>query len=207
MKAEEFLKRYDRKLFAALVLGVVLSAGFAYIYNFNRSCDKVRGEVVRLHIPANSDSAVDQRVKILVRDAVIKGTEDIFKNADSREEALLLAKENIEYIENIAKRELLKNGFYYGARVKILNMYFPTKKYENRILPAGRYDAIRIELGSGKGKNWWCVMYPQLCIGTAVKEEKKEVADIDSLNEKPACKLSFAAVELWEKLKRSLSAS
>ena len=123
-------------------------------------------ELLRLHIRANSDSDEDQQVKLAVRDAV---NEYICENVDKS--SFAEAYEDIAYkldgISYIAASVLEQNGYYYGAKAKLANEYFPTRKYGNTTVPAGNYDALIIELGEAKGDNWWCVIYPPLCYGTS----------------------------------------
>ncbi len=122
------------------------------------------GELLRLHIRANSDSDADQAVKLKVRDAV---NAFIVSNitADTFDEAYESVGARLEEFEAVAENVLIENGFGYGARVRLTNEYFPTRRYGDVTVPDGNYDALMIELGSGKGANWWCVVYPPLCYG------------------------------------------
>lgn len=126
------------------------------------------GELLRLHIRAHSDSAIDQAVKLKVRDAV-NGfiTENIRKS--TFDEAYTEIGKNLGVLEGIADDVLRRNGFYYGARARLNNEYFPSRMYKDVTVPAGYYDALIIELGDGKGDNWWCVVYPPLCYGEDFK--------------------------------------
>ena len=101
---------------------------------------------LRIHIRANSNLAVDQNVKYLVKDEVVKFLTPKLCN-----------------VESLCQKTLSKNGFNYNVHVKINNEYFPTRTYNNTTLESGYYDAVIVELGSASGDNWWCVMYPPLC--------------------------------------------
>lgn len=137
-----------KKLILSLVVGIMVTI-MAGVYSDSVSAD-IADNVVRLHIIANSDSDEDQRIKLMVRDAVIR--------AQKRGDITALAD-----VAEIAGEVLVDNGYGYGAIVSKGKYYFPTKSYKNIQLPAGMYNAVRITLGEGIGRNWWCVMYPPLC--------------------------------------------
>jgi stage II sporulation protein R len=119
--------------------------------------------LIRFHVIANSDSVYDQAVKLKVRDAVLDQINDSLAEAASKEEAAgILSKESDAIIET-ANEVLRTEGVSYRATAKLGTSVFPTKTYGNLTLPAGKYNAYRIILGEGKGKNWWCVLYPPLC--------------------------------------------
>lgn len=119
--------------------------------------------VFRLHVLANSDSAEDQALKLKVRDSLLNHMNDICSNCTTKEEAISLANENKKNFQQIAEQTISENGYNYPVKINIDNFYFPTKNYGDITLPAGFYDALRVEIGEAKGKNWWCVMFPSLC--------------------------------------------
>ncbi|MEI3401211.1 MAG: stage II sporulation protein R [Clostridia bacterium] len=119
--------------------------------------------VFRLHVLANSDSAEDQALKLKVRDSLLNYMNDICSNCTTKEEAISLANENKKNFQQIAEQTISENGYNYPVKINIDNFYFPTKNYGDITLPAGFYDALRVEIGEAKGKNWWCVMFPSLC--------------------------------------------
>ena len=127
----------------------------------------VREDVVRLHILANSDSTADQTVKLQVRDAVVAAT----AGWDLEDPALArsVATRDLEKIQAIAEQTVADAGCHYPVNVELTRMYFTTRQYGEVTLPAGIYDAIRVTLGEGKGQNWWCVVYPPLCVGAATE--------------------------------------
>ncbi len=147
-----------RKIFLRCIIGVFLA-----VVLITGVCEQVSGDissgVIRLHIVANSDSNIDQKIKIAVRDSVIAAQEWIFPDGIPEK----LTYEQKELLAQAAEGVLRSKGAKYGARVETGKFYFPTKKYDNITLPAGEYDAVRIVLGEGLGQNWWCVMYPPLC--------------------------------------------
>ena len=124
-------------------------------------CDA--NSIFRLHIIANSNSAEDQAVKLEVRDAVLEYEAenlDAVSAAKTREELMTHGAELLEIIEGV----LRSNGFDYGAQMLVGTFPFPDREYNGVLYPAGDYDAFRVILGDGAGENWWCVMFPPLCI-------------------------------------------
>lgn len=187
-------KKWDRVLIFGLLLAVVLSMAAG----FDSECEAVREDVLRLHILANSDSEEDQALKLQVRDAILRETAEDFAQSGSQTETMAMAKELLPRMKAAAERTLAQAGCTAAVRVALVNMYFETREYDGTILPAGYYDAVRIELGAAGGHNWWCVLFPQLCIGTAA--EGPELAEIEKLAEGPEYRLSFALVEWLERL-------
>lgn len=119
--------------------------------------------VIRLHVIANSDNEADQAVKLLVRDAILEAFSDYTEN-ESKVSAEDKIRKDLPIAEGVANRVLKENGFSYLARAEYGVYDFPLRIYGDVTLPAGRYSGLRIHLGSGAGQNWWCVMYPPLCL-------------------------------------------
>ncbi len=122
--------------------------------------------ILRLHILANSDSPVDQQVKLQVRDALL----NVLPACDSADEAEAYLKTHGKEVLAIAEKTLRDNGFSYGAQLLLGDCDFPTRTYGNVTYPAGEYRALRVVLGNGAGQNWWCVLFPPLCIITSEEE-------------------------------------
>ena len=192
------MKLFIKSACIAFVLTVIYS-----LIPFQAECADISDVVFRLHILANSDNEEDQNLKLKVRDRVLEYTETLFKNAGSKEEAESIISDNLQKISNVAYAEVLDNGYDYKVKAEITNMYFTTRYYENYTLPSGMYDALRITIGNGNGHNWWCVMYPSICISTEEEQDKKakEVFDTTQYdivkNEKYQYK--FKVVEIFEK--------
>ncbi len=125
---------------------------------------KISSNVLRLHIIANSDNEVDQSVKLLIRNRILNDCAYLFKNATDADVAARLVKSSTGRITVIAQSELHRYGILYPVSAKIEKSAFPTKSYGGVRLPAGEYLALKVTLGSGAGHNWWCVLYPPLCI-------------------------------------------
>lgn len=132
----------------------------------------------RLHVLANSDSKEDQALKYKVRDSLLSYMNSICGNCKTKQEAISLVEKNKYTFEQIAKNTIEEEGYSYDVTINIGNFEFPTKTYGDISLPAGHYDALRVEIGEAKGKNWWCVMFPPLCFvdissGVVPDESKK----------------------------------
>ena len=190
-------------LLKAICIAFVFTVAYSMI-PFHADCRCISDDTFRLHIIANSDSEADRSLKLRVRDRVLEYTRDLFKNASDKSSAESAVRDNLQAIADIAKTEVMKNGFDYPVRAEITRMYFTTRYYENYTLPSGMYDALRITLGRAQGHNWWCVMYPSICLSAASEREKRaKTAYSDSeykivTNEQPEYK--FRIVELFEQL-------
>lgn len=140
----------------------------------------VAEQVLRLHIIADSNSDADQTVKLAVRDAVITYLEPYLGDVTTKQEAMAVIEAKLPELADTANRVLAENGFSYTADVYLGRAYFPIKLYGDLTLPAGEYDALKICLGSASGKNWWCLVFPQLCFvdvttGTLPESSKEEL--------------------------------
>lgn len=197
----------------ALIIDFILAAGMAVslllgtFSEFSQQCENVQHNVLRLHIPANSNSTEDQEIKLLLRDMLLQKFGAQLSECDSLEEAYIKAESLIPEIDAAANRFLEENGAEYSATATLVNMYFPTRKYDRVTLPAGSYDAIRVTLGSGEGQNWWCVMYPSLCLSAVSGDLPEElIAEGDSalypfLSDEPVqIEVKFALFELIRQL-------
>lgn len=164
-----------KKIDASLILGLVFALIIGNMNCFSKQCDKVSESVLRLHILANSDSESDQQLKLKVRDAILAETADEM-NTNSLSSAKTAAKNNLSKIQKIAEKTIEKNGYDYSVSVEMTNMYFDTRHYENATMPAGDYDAVRVTIGNGEGHNWWCVIYPPLCVSPAIAQDYDEIS-------------------------------
>ena len=191
---------------AVLILGIVFSLTFGAFETFAEDCTQVRGEVLRLHIPANSDSEEDQAVKLALRDILLEEYGGALSGCGGLAEAEERVRELLPEIEQSCNEFLKACGFDYGARAEVVEMYFTTREYERLILPAGEYTALRITLGGGEGHNWWCVIFPQLCL-PAVTETPGAADDtdsaervLDSFGKPQKVTVKFAVYEWFQRL-------
>ena len=128
-------------------------------------------QYLRIHIRANSNSEQDQAVKYKVKDDVVEALIPLLSQIESFEEAVQVVGENFSMIEQVANQTLQDNGFSYTSSAKISNEYFPTRTYENITLEEGYYDALILNLGSGEGDNWWCIVFPAFCFTQTKKSD------------------------------------
>ena len=154
------------KLF--IVLFLVL--GVLYIYAVYKNRQLLGEEIIRLHIVADTNKPEDQEIKLLVRDEILTMVEDIKDGASSKSEVLDRLEEQLPRLHDAANAVISKTGKHYQATVTLLKEEFPTRYYDTFALPAGIYDSLRITIGSGEGKNWWCVIFPDLCSAAASTE-------------------------------------
>lgn len=157
-----------------LSVGILAFAAFGAFRTFSASCEEVSREVLRLHIPANSDSTEDQEIKLRLRDVLLEKYGNELSGSGGLDEAEARARELLPDIEQTANEFLKENGFDYKAKAEIVEMRFTTREYERLILPAGNYKALRVTLGSGEGHNWWCVIFPQLCLPAVSEPQSSE---------------------------------
>lgn len=198
--------RKRRLLGRALVCGFVLAALCSF-FPFAAACGQLPRDVVRLHVVANSNGAEDQAVKLLVRDAVLEEAARWYQGAGSMEEASSRLCTHLQSIAGAARQVLEEQGMDYSATAQMTEMYFPTRDYGDFRLPAGRYRTLRVTLGEGAGKNWWCVVFPSLCLPAATQEEalltlpEGERQVVEGGQE---VQVKLKAVELWESLREWL---
>lgn len=205
MNAKEHTRK-RRLLGKALVCGFVLAALCSF-FPFAAACGQLPRDVVRLHVVANSNGAEDQAVKLLVRDAVLEEAARWYQGAGSMEEASSRLCTHLQSIAGAARQVLGEQGMGYSATAQMTEMYFPTRDYGDFRLPAGRYRTLRVTLGEGAGKNWWCVVFPSLCLPAATQEEalltlpegERQVVEGGQ-----NVQVKLKAVELWESLREWL---
>ena len=184
-----------------LLLAVVLTC---WMSSFCALADEVRANTLRLHVQANSNSEADQALKLLVRDAVLETAQTLFAGLPDQQAALETARTHLEDFQRAAERVVREEGSDQAVRVYVTNMYFPTTAYEAFTLPAGRYDALRVELGDHAGRNWFCVLYPALCLSAAQPAEYPEAAQQEILENRRGYEVRFAALEAVERLEEWL---
>lgn len=157
-----------RLITVLLLVLAVLAVGFSIMGMTSLSKAETafaRENLIRLHVIANSDSPADQDLKLLVRDAVLSETRAVFAQVSSKEEAQRLLLENQERVINAAEHVIREQGYDYSVSLHTGNYLFPSRTYGDLTLPAGEYDAVQIRIGEAKGANWWCVLFPPLCLG------------------------------------------
>jgi stage II sporulation protein R len=161
------------KIIAAFICSAVLIMLVFSLYSekVNRN---LSGNMIRLHIVANSDSKTDQDIKYLIRDEIVNHMVKKTDELKSKEDAKAYIQGHTYELETIANRVIANSGLTYTTEVSYGKYPFPSKRYNNLILPAGYYDSVKIDIGKAEGENWWCVMFPPLCFVEETKGEMPE---------------------------------
>lgn len=169
----------------AVLIGMFAAVFAAGICSYAQNKAELENSVFRLHIIANSNSKEDQELKIKVRDAILNGGCGIFDGCKSSEEAAERANEQLAYLHETAEKTIVENGFDYPVSCEVTDMDFDERIYGGITMPAGNYKALRITIGQAQGKNWWCVMYPPLCLPavTNTDETLQNALDDGVINE------------------------
>lgn len=187
-----------------LIIAAVTVIFFLGITGFSAKCRDIEDSVLRLHVIANSDSAQDQELKLKVRDAVLLSGKDIFSGAGNVKDAEKKINDNSDEILAAARQVIKDEGFDYNVRLEITDDSFPTKTYGDTTLPAGKYRAVKIVIGEGAGHNWWCVMFPALCIPGASEDVSIDDVLTDSETEfvksDPKIDVRFKIVDVFDKM-------
>ena len=136
--------------------------------------EKIYDDVLRLHVIANSDSEEDQALKLKVRDAVLAEVSEILEGCDGFESALgiISTPESLKVLTEAARATVASEGYDYPVKVTVGKESYPRKNYESLCFPSGTYTSLRVEIGSSEGQNWWCVLFPRLCLGAASKSNE-----------------------------------
>lgn len=189
---------------------LVLLGCFVYLLaGGEASAHRVQEQVVRFHVVGQSDSPRDQQLKLKVRDGIFQLVEQLFAPCADREEALEVARENQGRLAEAAQKILQENGCDAPVTVEIGERFFPTKDYGTLSFPAGRYQAVSVRIGPAAGQNFWCVLYPALCLSPSVAAHQSEqemtavVGERETaflLQREPVQKIRFALVEWFETL-------
>ena len=146
------------------VLVCALLTGLVWCGTVIADRERLNEELIRLHVVANSDTSEDQELKLLVRDAVITSLRQALADVQDTQQAKEYLKENLPKLQELANKALDAAGSTQRAVVTLCREGFPTRQYDTFSLPAGVYEALRITIGEGEGKNWWCVVFPSLCL-------------------------------------------
>lgn len=197
-----------KRFFKSILCGFTVAALLALV-PFEGECKGISEQVFRVHILANSDCEADQAVKLRVRDALIEYSEELLADVKSKEQAIELVRQNIPEIISVSEKVLRENGFDYSVSAEVKKVDFNTRYYDDVTMPSGTYDALQVRLGESKGKNWWCVMYPSLCIGAADGDNTLERKLTDSqysiVTSYGEYELRFRTLEVFNMITRKIS--
>lgn len=200
------------------VCRLVLLWCFAILFLFALSplaeAEEIYSSVIRLHVLANSDSEEDQRIKLAVRDEILKYAEKNFSSLSSLDQAKAEVEKRIPELESIAVRALSENGVEEKVKVCLEEEYYPTRIYESLSLPSGRYLSLKIEIGKAEGKNWWCVLFPPICLNSATEAEDALISSGWSgenirtvTKDGKSFEVRFKTIEFFQSLREKFSAS
>ena len=186
---------------ALIALSAALCAG-AWAQGRQNS---IRANLVRLHVVAVSDDDDEQALKLRVRDAVLAYLSPVLEEAEAAEDAKAIIGDHLEEVAQAARSASEGRE----VTVSLGCERFPTRRYEGFTLPAGEYDSLRVVLGEGQGHNWWCIVFPPVCVSAVQADRLQEVMnpeDLKIITEDEGYELKFKIVELWGELKNSLTA-
>lgn len=190
-----------KKLFTSIIIALTVVSLYSFL-PFEKECRNISDEVLRIHILADSDSETDQSLKLKVRDEILNFTDGLYSDVTSKEEAIKITQKHIAGIEATAENILRANGCQKEVKAEILDMNFNTRYYDDITMPSGNYTALRVTIGSGEGKNWWCVMYPSLCLYTASDakslEDELSQKQYEVLTQKPKYEFRFKVLEYFD---------
>lgn len=194
-----------KRIYLFVPLFMIFCIAFSFVAPMITTSEDISGKVFRLHILANSDSAEDQQLKLGVRDYVLDKSANLFEDASSLDEAVDNANKNIDKLTEYAQQAVRSLGYDYPVTVNVDKEFFDTRTYDNFYMPAGVYNCLKIIIGEGKGHNWWCVMYPSVCLSGCTddldKALTKEEKDFITSNEFVP---KFKIVEIYESLKNKI---
>ena len=165
-----------KKLIASMLIG--LFAAMTLVCNAVETQSDLQNGIIRLHVRANSNTDEDQSLKLKVRDAVLAESSKITQGSTDRARVREAIAQGTARLAQTAKEEIQKNGFDYPVKVTLGKSRFPTRAYDGLTLPAGTYEALTVDIGSGGGDNWWCVMFPPLCFARETFAKTDEDTDL-----------------------------
>lgn len=174
------------KIAALTVLIIFISSG---IYIASAQESQLADSVLRLHVIANSNDPADQALKLAVKDEIVRYMQAEFVNVSDAAEAKALAQKEVPQLKRIAEQKIKASGYQYPVEVYVGEYDFPVKSYGNMVFPQGEYQAVRVVIGAGEGKNWWCVLFPPLCL---VSSSDRGM----SLHSVPEAQITFKCLEL-----------
>lgn len=193
-------KMFIKSLLCAFIIYTALT-----MTEFDAQSREISNEVLRLHIIANSDSARDQQIKLLVRDKVQSMCKDLYPEGCTKKQARSILENKLPDLVQAACETLREQNCDLPVHGEIVNMYFTNRVYDDITLPAGNYDALRLTIGNGEGHNWWCVMFPPICIAASggdisdvLTDEQTELVKSDKIEYK------FKLYEIYEDLTNKL---
>lgn len=197
---KETIKKVEISLLCALILTVLTA-----FVDFEVKCEDLRENVLRIHILANSDDAADQELKMKIRDNILLSGLSQFESCTDLDSALSAAEDSLDEFKSVAEKTVKENGFDYEVNVRLGKRYFETREYDDFTLPAGVYDSLIVEIGKAEGKNWWCVMFPSICVPSCTDASLRDTVDSETaeIAENPQnYQIRFKTVEIYQYFKK-----
>ncbi len=197
-------KNFIVKLIVSLI---AVTAALFNTVSFAAQCKNIRSDVLRLHVVADSDSEKAQQLKLKVRDAVLEKGGELFEGTVTAQTAKEKINPRIAELQAVAEQALRQNGCSNSVEITVQEEFFNTRCYEEFTMPAGVYMAVRVNIGSAEGQNWWCVMFPPLCLPAATADAEAFFTDDEMkvISSSPEYEPRFKIVEIYEKLKNKIS--
>lgn len=199
---KDLRKNIELGILFGLICAVIL--GFA---RFDTRCDELRTGILRLHILANSDNAADQQLKLKVRDRILEVAAPIFQDAKDIDEAVIIARNDKKVLTEEVKKVIKEEGYDYSVKIDVEKNFFNNRVYDDFTLPAGVYNSLTVRIGESKGHNWWCVVFPGVCLPAAKKADLKSAVSKSSAKVAENAKnykICFKTVEIYEKIKNKI---
>ncbi|MGN0534824.1 MAG: stage II sporulation protein R [Eubacterium sp.] len=189
------------KVFVPIFLVSVII--FSSLSSSVSAAENISDKVLRLHILANSDTSADQDMKLKLKNYFLENTSSLFIGK-TVEENIKIATDNREYIENICNDFLKENNYNKTAKVTVTNEFFSTRVYDDFTLPAGNYNTVKIEIGEGEGHNWWCIVFPSVCLSACSSTLSEYLTEDEMELVQSGYTPKFKIIEIVEKIKDSL---
>lgn len=193
-----------KRLFAFALCLILLIGVLSFLPVHGES--QLYQSVVRLHVLANSDSDEDQNLKLIVRDKVLEKATSLLSECNSQKEAQTIIESNLYVFESVAQSTVISEGYEYEVSIKLSDEKYPTKSYESCCFPSGNYLSLQILIGEAKGQNWWCVLFPPLCLSAASEGSEAfaevgltgEQYNVITETENPKYKVRFKLLEVFD---------
>lgn len=190
------------KIFFPVFMSLVLIVGITQ--PLIKTSENISDKVFRLHILANSDSTYDQNLKLGLKNYILENTSDLFIG-QNLEENIEIAKESLEELYRLSKEYLKSQGSNYDVETEVVKEFFETRVYDDFTLPAGIYNSLKITIGEGKGHNWWCIIFPSVCLSACSESMSDYLSEDEMELVNSGYTAKFKVVEVYEKIKSKLS--
>lgn len=195
-----------RKAFNIAIICALISSVMVSMISFNASCQEMYDNIIRIRIIANSDTEDDQNLKLKIRDNILLCSTELFGEVNTYEDALKITEDNLDTLLVSAKNTVKSCGYDYNVTIDFREEFFDTRVYDGFTLPAGNYKTAVFTVGEGKGENWWCVIFPQVCVGACSGrlEDSLSSPALEYAYNAENYVIKFKTVEIFEKVKKYL---